>query len=779
MSETSLRRDWLSRPIFRWARKVLPALSATEREAIEAGDVWWDAELFSGNPDWSKFLATPPAKLSAEEQAFLDGPAEELCGMLDDWAITWELGDLPPNVWAFLKERKFFAMIIPKSYGGLGFSAYAHSEVIRKLSTRSISAAVTAMVPNSLGPGELLHQFGTKAQQDYWLPRLADAREIPCFGLTSPEAGSDAASMIDSGIVCRGTYEGREIIGIRLNWHKRYITLGPVATVLGLAFKLYDPDHLIGTRDEIGITLALVPTNLPGIEIGRRHLPAMQVFQNGPNQGRDVFIPMDNVIGGVEQVGKGWKMLMSALAAGRGISLPSLSAAAAAFAAHVTGAYASIREQFHVPIGRFEAIQERLGRMAATAYLLDAARRLTCAAIDQGHKPAVITAIMKGQATERMRVAACDAMDVHGGKGVMEGPLNYLGNLYRAVPIGITVEGANIVTRSLIQFGQGAIRSHPFILKEMLALEASDPERGLDAFDHAFWGHVGHSCVNALRAFARGWTIGYAAPAPPAGAVTDYYRQLSRYSSAFALAVDLALLTLGGNLKRREMISARFGDVLSELYLLCAVLKRWDEEGRQPADLPLVEFCMEQGFTAIETRLDEIMANFPNRPAAWLLRLLTFPFGTRTLGPSDKLTQACAAILLEPSEARERLTVDLYRSSDDDGVGRLDRAFTLISAARPLRERLRQAHVHDIAAARQRGLINDAEADQLKAVQLAISAVVAVDDFPADEITRHRARAQGDVSSATAISPTAAPPTAASPPVVPPIAASFQSNAAE
>jgi acyl-CoA dehydrogenase len=485
----------------------------------------------------------------------------------------------------------------------------------------------------------------------------------------------------------------------------------------------------------------------------------MHVFQNGPNQGRDVFIPMDNVIGGVEQVGKGWKMLMSALAAGRGISLPSLSAAAAAFAAHVTGAYATIREQFHVPIGRFEAIQERLGRMAATAYLLDAARRLTCAAIDQGHKPAVITAIMKGQATERMRVCALDAMDVHGGKGIMEGRLNYLGSLYRAVPIGITVEGANIVTRSLIQFGQGAIRSHPYILKEMLALEESDQERGLDAFDSAFWGHVGHSCLNGLRAFARGWTFGYAAPAPAAGAVTDYYRQLSRYAAAFALAVDLALLTLGGNLKRREMISARFGDVLSELYLLSAVLKRWNDEGRQQADLPLVEWCMEQGFTTIETRLDEIMANFPNRPAAWLLRLLTFPFGTRTLGPSDKQTQACAAILLAPSETRDRLTVDLYRAADDGGVARLDRAFTLISAVQPLRERLQKAHVHDIAAARQRGLINDAEADQLKAVQLATSAVVAVDDFAPEEISRRTARAQGDVSS-----PTATP---------------FQSNAAE
>src|ERR1700724_817109 len=386
MNQSSLRRDWLSRPIFRWARKVLPSLSATEREAIEAGDVWWDADLFSGNPDWAKLLATPPARLSPEEQAFLDGPVEELCGMLDDWTITWQLRDLPPDVWEFLKSRKFFAMIIPRSYGGLGFSAYAHSEVIRKLSSCSICAAVTAMVPNSLGPGELLLQFGTQAQRDYWLPRLARGEEIPCFGLTSPEAGSDAAAMIDSGVVCRGTLEGRETIGIRLNWHKRYITLGPIATVLGLAFKLHDPDHLIGNRDDIGITLALVPTHLPGVSIGRRHLPAMHVFQNGPNEGHNVFIPLDHIIGGVEQAGKGWKMLMSALAAGRGISLPSLSAAGAAYTAHTTGAYARIREQFHLPIGKFEAIEERLGRLAATCYLLDAARRLTCAALHHGHK---------------------------------------------------------------------------------------------------------------------------------------------------------------------------------------------------------------------------------------------------------------------------------------------------------------------------------------------------------------------------------------------------------
>ena len=755
MSDRSFRRDYITKPIFRWARHVLPSLSDTEREAIEAGDVWWDADLFTGNPDWAKLLAFPPAKLTPEEQAFLEGPVDELCRMLDDWQINWELGDLPPEVWDFLKAHKFFAMIIPKKYGGLGFSAYAHSEVIRKLSTRSICAAVTAMVPNSLGPGELLLQFGTKAQQDYWLPRLAQAKEIPCFGLTSPEAGSDAASMVDTGVVCRGTWEGREVLGIRLNWHKRYITLGPIATVLGLAFKLYDPDHLIGQEDEIGITVALVPTHLPGVEIGRRHLPALLAFQNGPNWGHDVFIPMDHVIGGVEQVGKGWKMLMSALAAGRGISLPSLSAAGCVFTAHTTGAYARIREQFHVPIGRFEAIQERLGRMAATAYLLDAARRLTCAGIDNGHKPAVVTAIMKSQATERLRVSVNDAMDIHGGKAVQEGPLNYIGSLYRAVPIGITVEGANIVTRSLIQFGQGAIRSHPYLLKEMLALEDPDRARGLEEFDRAFWGHVGHSIANAMRAWGRAWTGGLFAPAPAAGAASRFYKPLGRYASAFALAADMALLTLGGALKRKEMISARFGDILSELYLLSAVLKRWEDEGRQEADLPLLEWCMESGFATIEARFDEIFANFPNRPAAWLLRFLVLPLGLRRRGPSDRLTQACAVLLLEPSATRDRLTVDIFHGSGDDGLARLERAFDLIVKTEPLRHRMRKAHVRDVAKARAQGIINDAEAAALETAAQAVAAVIAVDDFAPEELSPRRA-SQGEVLSQAMSRPTAA-----------------------
>jgi acyl-CoA dehydrogenase len=747
---STFRRDWITKPIFGMAQHALPRLSDTEREAIEAGDVWWDADLFTGNPDWNKLLDFAPAKLSDEEQQFLDGPVEELCRMLNDWKINWEWHDLPPEVWDFLKTRKFFAMIIPKSYGGLGFSAYAHSEVIRKLSTRSICAACTAMVPNSLGPGELLLQFGTKAQQDYWLPRLARGEEIPCFGLTSPEAGSDAASMIDSGVVCRGTYDGQDMLGIRLNWHKRYITLGPIATVLGLAFKLHDPDHLIGQRDDIGITLALVPTHLPGISIGRRHLPAMHVFQNGPNWGHDVFIPMDNVIGGVDQVGKGWKMLMSALAAGRGISLPSLSAAGAAFSANMTGAYARIREQFHVAIAKFEAVQERLGRIAATAYLLDAARRMTCAALDDGHHPAVVTAIMKSQATDRMRIAVNDAMDVHGGKGIIEGPLNYLGSLYRGIPIAITVEGANIVTRALIQFGQGAIRCHPYLLKEMMALEDPDRARGLAAFDQAFWGHVGHSIANAGRAFGRAWTGGLFAPAPDAGAATPFYKQLSRHAAAFALAVDLSLLTLGGALKRKEMISARFGDILSELYLASAALKRWNDEGRQQDDFPLLEYCLESSFATIETRFDELFGNFPVRPVAWLLRFFIQPFGRHRRGPSDRVTDKCADIITNPSAARDRLTVDLFHPKELDGsngIALVERAFAMTVDVQPIRDRMHAARVRDVDQAVKQGTITADEATKLKAAAEAVAAAIAVDDFAPEELTARGAASKGAVSS--------------------------------
>ncbi|MGH6767594.1 MAG: acyl-CoA dehydrogenase [Xanthobacteraceae bacterium] len=735
---STLRQNWLTRPVFRWARGVLPAMSDTEREALEAGDVWWDAELFTGNPDWQILLDTPPAPLSAEEAAFLAGPVDELCAMLDDWRINFEWRDLPPEVWDFLKRNKFFGMIIPKDYGGLGFSAYAHSEVVRTVSSRSITAAVTVMVPNSLGPGELLHQFGTDAQRDYWLPRLADGREIPCFGLTSPEAGSDAASMTDRGVVCRGP-DGT--LAIRLNWHKRYITLGPIATVLGLAFKLSDPDHLIGQREDIGITVALVPTNTPGVEIGRRHLPSLQVFQNGPNWGRDVFIPLDHVIGGPERVGQGWMMLMSALAAGRGVSLPSLAAAAAALSARTSGGYARVRQQFNVPIGRFEGVQKRLGRMAASAYLIDAARRLTCAGLDQGRKLSVISAILKAHATERMRSSINDAMDIHAGKAVMDGPLNYLGSLYRAIPIGITVEGANILTQNLIIFGQGAIRCHPYLMEEMLALQDTDRERGLERFDRAFWRHVGHSFATLFRALFRAWTGALFAPAPDAGETRRYYRRLGRYASAFALTSDMALLTLGGALKRKEMLSARLGDILSELFLLSAVLKRWQDEGRQATDLPLVAGCMEDGFATIEARLDEVLRHLPNRPAAWLLRAATLPFGSRRRGPPDKLTVACAEILLEPSPARDRLTPGLFLGRDDDGIARLERAFALVAQTSATRTRLREAGITNWRAGRDAGRLTAEESAQFETMEGAVRKVIVVDDFAADQLSSGKTRA--------------------------------------
>ncbi|MBR0693876.1 acyl-CoA dehydrogenase [Bradyrhizobium lablabi] len=731
----NFRRDYITKPIFGLARGVLPAMSDTEREALEAGDVWWDADLFTGNPDWSKLLAFAPATLTDEEKAFLHGPVDELCVMLDEWKINWEWRDLPPEVWDFIKRKKFFGMIIPKEFGGLGFSPYAHSEVVRKLSSRSLTAAVTVMVPNSLGPGELLMRFGTREQQDKWLPRLADGRDIPCFGLTSPEAGSDAASMIDSGIICKGNFEGREVLGLRLNWHKRYITLGPVATLLGLAFKAYDPDHLVGEEDELGITVALIPTRLPGVSIGRRHLPAMQVFQNGPNRGRDVFIPLDYIIGGKERLGQGWKMLMTALAAGRGISLPSLSAAGAAYAARTTGAYARIREQFGISISRFEGIEEPLARIAGTAYLLDAARRLTCAALNEGHHPAVISGIMKLHATERMRIAIDDAMDIHGGKAIIDGPQNYLGELYRSVPVGITVEGANILTRNLIVFGQGAIRAHPYLLEEMNALRDADHDRGLTAFDTAFWKHVGHSFATMFRAWGRSWTGGLFAPAPDAGEATGFYRRLSRHAAAFALCADMALLTLGGALKRKEMLSARFGDILSELYLLSAALKRWQDEGRQKEDFAALEWCMAAGFKTIESRFAEILANLPNRFVAVILGFMIQPFGARSVGPSDRVVHQCAQLVLSPSAARERLTPDLAFVDDDRGIARLEKAFRLVTEAEDAAKRLHAARLHDWKEAVKRGVITESEGEKLAAAREAVAKVIDVDDFAPEALS--------------------------------------------
>ncbi|MDP2119140.1 MAG: acyl-CoA dehydrogenase [Hoeflea sp.] len=738
MSIRTFRRDTITRPIFKWARTQLPGLSGTERDAIDSGEVWWDAELFSGNPDWAKLLAVKPATLSDKEQAFLDGPCEELCAMLDDWEIT-RAGDLPEAVWDFMKSRQFFGMIIPEKYGGLGFSHFAHSEVVRRISTCSVTAGVTVMVPNSLGPGELLMQFGTDQQRDHWLPRLAAGQDIPAFALTSEEAGSDASAMRDTGRVCKGLWKGEEVLGLRLNWSKRYITLGPVATVLGLAFKLEDPDGLLGNTEGEGITCALIPTDLPGVSIGRRHIPCGQAFQNGPNSGEDVFIPLDHIIGGPAFAGKGWMMLMSALAAGRGVSLPSLSCAAASTAAHATGAYARIREQFGIPVGKFEGVQRHLGRLAANAYTLDSARKLTCAGLDQGRKLAVISAIMKSNATYRMREAVDDAFDIHAGKTVIDGPNNYLGNFHKAVPVGITVEGANILTRNMIIFGQGAIRCHPHLLDEILALDKDNDDEALDAFDRAFWPHVGHALKTLGRAAGRAWTGAAFAPAPAnAGSAAGIYRRMARQAAAFALISDFALLTLGGSLKRREMLSARLGDVLSELYLLSAVVKRWHDDGKLAADFPLVEWAAEDSLARMAAGLDEVLANLPNRAAAFFLRAGTLPGGSHR-GPPDDLTRECAELLLAPSPTRERLTRGVRAVGGEGALKRLEEAFALVCETEPLRRRLREARVSHAAAVGQ-GTLTAEEARLLRKARELVDAVVAVDDFDPAEILPQRSR---------------------------------------
>jgi len=727
----SFRRDYITKPIFKWAKGALPTLSDTEAEAINSGDVHFEAELFSGKPDWSMLRSMKAPALTDEEQAFIDGPCREFCGMVDSWEIDNYTADLSPEAWNFLREKGFFGMIIPKEHGGLGFSAYAHSEVVRYIASHSVVAAVTVMVPNSLGPGELILQFGTDDQKKDWLPRLASGQELPAFGLTSEDAGSDASAMTDDGVICKGQWNGEEVLGIRMNWAKRYITLSPVCTVLGLAFKLRDPDHLLGETDDIGITCALVPTDLPGVETGRRHLPSGTMFLNGPTTGTDVFIPLENIIGGPEYAGRGWMMLMSALAAGRGISLPSLSAASTAMAAHTTGAYARIRKQFNLPIGLFGGVQEPMARIAASAYTVDAGRRLTTATLDQGYKLAVISAIMKYHATTRMRDAITDAMDVHSGKAVIDGPLNYLLPSYRAIPIGITVEGANIVTRNLIIFGQGAIRAHPHLLDEIEALQEPDEQKSLDAFDKHFWAHVGHSVRTVFRAGWSAWTGLGDAPSG-AGKIAPLYRRLSRWSAAFAVTADMAFLTLGGALKRKEMISARLGDALSEMYLLAATLKRWEDEGRNEADLPLVQHAAETGFNRIGQALDETIANMPARWVGWLLRPILLP-RAHPRGPSDKVTEECAMLIYHPSETRNRLVRDLHHPAPESGLGLLDRAYRLVTDTEPLAKRLRDIRKSPREAL-DASVLSDADFARLQEVEEAVRRVVAVDDHTPEEL---------------------------------------------
>ncbi len=743
-----LRQKLISKPAMSLLKASLPQISRTEQEALDGGNVWWDAELFSGKPDWTRLRDLPSSRLSQEEQDFIDGPAETLCAMLDDWKITHELLDLPTSVWDYIKEERFFGMIIPKEYGGRGFSAYAHSQVVMKLSSRSITAAVTVMVPNSLGPGELLIKYGTQEQKDYYLPRLAVGKDIPCFALTGPDAGSDAGSIPDVGIVCKADFNGeKDVLGIRLNWEKRYITLSPVASLLGLAFQLYDPGNLLSEDieregDLIGITVALIPTNTAGIDIGKRHFPLNNPFQNGPNWGKDVFIPMDWLIGGVENAGKGWRMLVECLGEGRGISLPALSTGAAKVASRYTGAYARVRRQFGVPIGQFEGIEEPLANTLGNTYLMDAARILTVTALDQGQRPAVVTALLKYQLTERMRKILNDAMDIQGGSGICLGPSNYIGRGYQAIPIAITVEGANILTRSLIVYGQGAIRCHPYLLDIMKASKEGD----LKQLDKSLFSHFGFVISNLSRSVWFGLTNAiFEVPGTPL--TRKYYRRLTRLSAGFALLSDYALLTLGGNLKRKERLSGRFADILANMYLCSATLKHFEDQGEPEADLPLLHYACQSTMHDAQQAMLAVFYNLPFTFFAKTLRALMFPFGKPYSPPSDKLIHEVAKLALSPSATRDRLTEGCYITDDpQQPQGRIEHAFNLAVKAETIENKFKQLNKHGqlktrtheerIQEAVDKKLISKQEGTQMQELWLATREAIRVDHFTARELTR-------------------------------------------
>jgi len=740
-----LRRILVSDHVLAIFRRILPDMTQTEKDAIDAGTVWWDADLFSGKPDWNKMLAIPVPGLSAEEKAFLDGPCEEICAMTNDWEVTHERYDLSPQVWQYAKDKGFFGMIIPKRYGGLGFSAMAHSAVVLKLSTRSNALSVSVMVPNSLGPAELLLHYGTDEQKNHYLPRLAKGLDIPCFALTSPEAGSDAASIPDFGIVCKGTYQGKEVLGMRVTWDKRYITLGPVATLLGLAFRLYDPEHLLGEKEDLGITCALVPTNHPGVNIGRRHLPLNAVFQNGPNSGKDVFMPIDWIIGGKDYAGKGWMMLMGCLAAGRSISLPTSSVGGAKGLARVTGAYARVRSQFKTPIGKLEGVEEALGRIAANTYMMEAVRVMTAGAVDLGEKPAVISAIAKYHMTERARKIVDDSMDIHGGKGISLGPNNWVGRGYQVIPVGITVEGANILTRTLIIFGQGAIRCHPYVLREMRAAKEMQGAQASIEFDDAFTSHIGHTLSNGVRAFVHGVTSSRLGQVPRNGApeTAHYFRFCSRLASAFAFLADVSMLAMGGALKRKEKISGRLGDVLSMLYLISATLKHYEDQGRIKEDLPLIRWAVRDAAYQAQEAIDAILSNFPIKSVATLLRWTIFPLGMSFRPPLDSRNHECAKIVLEPGAARDRLTDGIYVSKNEsDPAGNLEAAFLATVACEPIDEKLRKAvkkgkmvakpGMELGVLAKENKIITAEECALWQRKETLRKAVIKVDDFPPD-----------------------------------------------
>jgi len=744
LNMASFRQTKISLPVKELMAKAMPNISTTEQEALDAGSVWWEGEIFSGMPDYSKLQQLPKASLTTEEQAFLDGPVSKLCEMIDDWEITQQQSDLPEEIWQFIKDHKFMAMIIPKKYGGLEFSAYAHSEVVMKISSRSISAAVTVMVPNSLGPGKLLLHYGTDEQKEQYLYGLADGSEIPCFGLTGPDAGSDAGAMPDTGVVCYDSFDGKDnVLGIRLNWEKRYITLGPVATLIGLAFKLYDPDKILGDKHSIGITLALIRPDIPGVEIGNRHFPLNQSFMNGPNRGKDVFIPMDWVIGGQDYIGQGWRMLMECLADGRAISLPALATGAGKLCSRNTGAYARVRKQFKTPIGHFEGVEESLATIAGQTYAMDAARELTLVALDMGEVPSVVSAIVKYQLTERMRVVINNAMDIHGGHGICMGPSNFLGRVYQAIPISITVEGANILTRSMIVFGQGALRSHPYLLNEVNAVHEADEEKSLNDFDQALFGHIGFVTSNIVRAFWLGLTQARFMLTPGSLSTAYYYRQLNRLSACFAVMTDMSLAVLGGSLKRREKISGRLADALSNLYLLSAVIKRYENDNEPAEDKAVFEWAAQDCLYNAQRAIDGVLANFPISIVGKVLRLLVFPRGKIYKGASDRLSHQTARSILAKTDTRARLTRGIYNNtSADDRTGRIELAFEKVINAADAERKLKDAmHVGVITKqpiepllkqAIELNIINDQEAELVQQAHEATRAAIMVDEFAFD-----------------------------------------------
>jgi acyl-CoA dehydrogenase len=741
-----LRKALISRPFLKAYMRLLPSMSQTEKEALEAGTVWWDGELFTGNPKFEKLLAARPPQLTAEEQAFLDGPCEELCRMFDDWDVTHNRADMPPHVWDYLKKQGFFAMIIPKKYGGLEFSAYAHSCVLVKLASRSALLAATTAVPNSLGPAELLNHYGTEEQKNHYLPRLARGEEVPCFALTHPRAGSDAASLPDTGVVCKGQWQGREIVGLRLNFSKRYITLAPIATVVGLAFRMFDPDKLLGDKADLGITCALIPRNTPGLSIGRRHFPLNVPFQNGPLYGKDVFVPLDFIIGGPKMAGQGWRMLVEQLSVGRCISLPSNTTGGSKAGVFASGAYTRIRRQFNMPVGRFEGVEAVLARMTGYCYTMDAARSVTAGAIDGGEKPSVPSAMLKYHVTEMGRQVANDAMDVHGGKGIQLGPRNYLGRSYQAIPVAITVEGANILTRSLIIFGQGAVRCHPFVLKEMNAARNPDRRQGVDDFDRALFGHIGFTISNAVRSFVMALTHARFTHVPEVGDTRRYYQHIVRFSASFAFAVDVAMLTLGGYLKKKENLSARLGDVLSAMYLASMVLKHHENQGRPAEDLPVVEWACRHQLYRAQDQLHDFLRNFPNRFLAAVMRVLIFPGGRAYSAPSDRLGRKLADAVLNVTDVRDRLCRFVYRTLEPtNALGLLQEALVMAQSAEPVEKRIRVDGVKtgkvtaldvpgQIAQALAAGIISDTEAAMLREYDRKVMDLIGVDDFTTEEM---------------------------------------------